>query len=94
MECRHLDGNGSNPRPDNLKWGTRLENMADRDHHGRTVRGSRVNTSKLTEAQVHAVIRRHGAGEGTKPLAREFGVRPWAITKIVRREHWKHLQEV
>jgi hypothetical protein len=34
METRHLDGNRSNNRATNLAWGTRVQNAADRDHHG------------------------------------------------------------
>lgn len=34
MECRHLDGNPANNRPDNLAWGTKQENTADKVVHG------------------------------------------------------------
>ena len=34
MECRHLDGNPSNNKISNLKYGTRKENQADRRAHG------------------------------------------------------------
>lgn len=32
-ETRHLDGNPLNNNPENLKWGTKLENMADMVEH-------------------------------------------------------------
>ena len=35
MEVRHLNGNPLDNRPENLKWGTRAENAADRVKHGR-----------------------------------------------------------
>lgn len=38
-QIRHLDGDRMNPRSSNLAWGTALENAADRQTHGRTVRG-------------------------------------------------------
>ena len=38
-EVRHLDGDRANNAPSNLCWGTRLENAADRERHGRTSRG-------------------------------------------------------
>jgi hypothetical protein len=41
-EARHLDGDRSNNRASNLAWGTQIENMRDRDRHGRTARGDRV----------------------------------------------------
>lgn len=34
METRHLDGNPANNKIDNLRYGTRHENMQDRVHHG------------------------------------------------------------
>lgn len=36
---RHLDGNRENNSASNLKWGTHVENAADRDQHGNTYRG-------------------------------------------------------
>lgn len=41
MECRHLDGNRSNNALSNLRWGTKLENEADKDRHGKRPRGRR-----------------------------------------------------
>lgn len=35
MECRHLDGNPKNNRLNNLKWGTRSENVRDAIKHGK-----------------------------------------------------------
>ncbi len=38
-EICHLDGDRTNNRAENLRWGTRAENAADRERHGRTSRG-------------------------------------------------------
>lgn len=35
QECRHLNGDPTDNRPENLAWGTRAENMADMVRHGR-----------------------------------------------------------
>lgn len=40
-EVRHLDGDKLHRHADNLAWGTRAENAADRERHGRTSRGER-----------------------------------------------------
>jgi HNH endonuclease/NUMOD4 motif len=34
LEVRHLNGNPQDNRPENLKWGTALENAADTKRHG------------------------------------------------------------
>jgi hypothetical protein len=38
-EVRHLDGDPLNNAASNLAWGTRKDNAADRERHGRTSRG-------------------------------------------------------
>jgi hypothetical protein len=54
MQCRHLDGNRSNNRLDNLAWGTPLENGADKARHG-TAKGERNGRAKLTAAKVRRI---------------------------------------
>ena len=48
MECLHIDGNPANNCVDNLRWGTRGENMLDRVRHG-----SHHNASKTRCPQGH-----------------------------------------
>ena len=90
-EAAHGDGDRLNNRPENLRWATKLENAADKHRHGTTVRGTRVNTNKLTEAQVLEIRRRLAEGEYGTELAKEFGVHQTVISKINRREIWAHL---
>lgn len=40
-EVRHIDGDPRNNKAENLAWGTRAENAADRGRHGRTSRGEK-----------------------------------------------------
>ncbi len=49
LECRHLDGIPENLEPENLKYGTRSENMFDRTLHGttRTKRVRCIETGKI-----------------------------------------------
>jgi hypothetical protein len=49
--------------------------------------------AKLTDAQVVALRRRGAAGENRKALAREFGVSPTAVDRIVWRQLYAHLDD-
>lgn len=64
QEGRHLDGDRSNNRLPNLAWGTKLENEADKDRHGRRPRGASVNRQVLDDTAVRRII----SLEGTAPL--------------------------
>lgn len=84
MECRHLDGNPANNRIENLVWGTRKENFADRTRHGVDNAGERNHRAKLTDAQVIEIRQRY-AGGGVKQaeLAAMYGVRVPAISNLL-----------
>lgn len=99
MEGRHLDGNPSNNRVENLAWGTKKENCADREGHGRTYRGERQHLSIFTEGEV-AQIRRQFIVDGQK---RADIVRMWVETKncdptvvrdIIGFRTWKHVRHI
>jgi len=88
--------------PTHLFLGTTQENTADRDakgrqakgdalRHGHHVKGSQVNTAKLTAEQVTEIRQRRARGEYMTVLAREYGVAYNAIWCIVHRKHWKHI---
>lgn len=92
-ECRHLDGDKTNNRLDNLCWGTRKENQADTKRHDGILHGSRQKQAKLMESDVLDI--RHRAKEGKygiqRQLAREFGMSDTIISFIVSRKTWRHI---
>ncbi len=49
LQARHLDGDPSNNKPENLNRGTQVENWQDREAHGRGMKGERHHSSKLTD---------------------------------------------
>lgn len=51
LQVRHLDGNPENNRPENLSWGTQIENWQDREAHGRGCKGEKHWAAKLTDAE-------------------------------------------
>lgn len=100
MECRHLDDNRRNNVIDNVMWGTREENMADRKRNGLVPKtdhlfGDNANHVIMTEAQVIEAIklRREAPEVWSYPkLGRKYGVTGSAIRRAVNGKTWKHLK--
>lgn len=90
-ECRHLNGDPSDARLVNLKWGTLAENIEDKHRHGRTSRGTKVRTAKLNDTLVVKIRERYAAGESSLALALEYGVSKPVILKAVTGISWKHV---
>ena len=91
QETRHLDGDPHNNRLDNLAWGTRRENAADKQRHGRLPAGERSGTHKLTAADVIKIRRLHGA-LSLRQLATRFGVSHTAIRRAALGISWSCLK--
>ncbi len=54
-EVRHIDGDNQNSKPDNLAWGTRYENWADRKTQRQRNEGESNSNSKLNNFERSAV---------------------------------------
>lgn len=93
MQCRHLNGNRSDPRLENLAWGTPQENANDRIRHGTTLRGEANPAAVLTTIQVEAVVVLHKAGWGARRIAKVFSVDRGTITQILSGKKWKHVTD-
>ena len=91
-ECRHLDGNPTNNAVENLCWGTRKENHADKKRHGTWQGGEQNGNSKLTESQVLALRAEYASGKAThRKLALAFGLSRRTVAQIIHKEMWPHL---
>ena len=90
METRHLNGIKTDLRwPENLVYGTKLENMADMVSHGTSNRGERHPLHKLTENDVLRIYdRKH---EPHSQLAAEFGVTRPCVSSIASGGRWAWL---
>lgn len=88
--CHKCD-NPSCVNPDHLFLGTPRENVYDamRKNRRNSVRGERVGTAKLTEAQVRQII---SASLSTHALSRQYGVSSGHIWQIKTGKRWAHLQ--
>lgn len=78
MECRHLNGNPADNRPENLKWGTRRENVHDAIAHGTFYRSGRCRYSEHDYENVAKGISRL-RGRKLKEIATELGVPLWLV---------------
>ncbi|NNU70378.1 hypothetical protein G9X67_34550 [Rhizobium sp. WYCCWR 11152] len=72
-----------------LSWKTVKENSEDKIAHGTRRAGQENGNSKLTESDVLAILTASGVSHSQ--LARQYGVSQPLISKIRRREMWKHL---
>lgn len=105
MVVRHKCDNPRCINPEHLELGTPKENSGDMISRGRSTKGVRrpgtgpkgnVNANAhLTESRVLEIRARceGGYSETATPslLAREFGVTPSTICKIVKRQIWTHI---
>jgi hypothetical protein len=101
MECCHNNGIPCDNRPENLRWGTRTDNIQDAIKHA-TFSGNPLPLgkgedhllAKLKEEDVLIIRRVCVAGSKTHgygALAKRFGVTRGAILQVVRRKTWKHI---
>lgn len=85
---RHLNGDPSDNRPSNLKWGSSQENAQDKVAHGRQ------NTQRLTAESVLEIRRVLGTPTTFKhadclALAMQYGVTTETIFRAATRKAWK-----
>jgi hypothetical protein len=82
MECRHLDGNPENNKLENLKWGTRLENINDRKLHG-TDSKTILSNAILIKHQIPEIRKLLNSGKFTQgEIGKIFGVSNSVISDI------------
>lgn len=101
FEVCHSDGSRTNNRADNLRWGSKSENVRDSVAHGThrytqppnetRPRGEKNRSSKLTDSIVAECRHRHANGESGRSLAAEFGVGSASMSRALRGETWTHL---
>lgn len=88
--CHHCD----HPwcvNPAHLFLGTTDDNMTDMVQKERQVRGSRVNTAKLTPDDVRTIRTRYASGETQKTMALEYGVHVSNVFRLIHHKTWRHI---
>ena len=87
--ARHLDGDRSNSRLDNLAWGTYAQNEADKLSHGTGNQGRRHPQSKLTNEEVAAI--RSAEGCTQRALSVRYNISQSQVCQIRRYRAWRHI---
>lgn len=87
----HKNGNRSDNRAENLRWGTYKSNAADKREHRTEVVGSDKPAAKLCEDTVLLIRERLSQGERQCLIAKEFKVCPATISHIKNRRKWTHI---
>jgi hypothetical protein len=93
LQVCHDDNDKTNPRLDNLCYGTPKQNNADKKRHGTQQEGSRVAGAKLVESDVIEIMQMR-AGWLFRQIAEKYGVQEGTIGKIFRGETWSHLTSI
>ena len=84
-EVRHLDGNPANNHASNLAYGTKVENAADRERHGNTMRGQRNGNAKIADTDVECIRLLYAGGKASQyELAALFRTSQAQVHNIVR----------
>ena len=89
-ESCHGDGVRTNDYIKNLRWGSRLENVADKVIHGTNPMGESHPIAKLSEDQVRQIRSLYSNGYLQREIAAMFGIGQTAVGRIVNRKSWSH----
>jgi len=94
MECRHFDGDKTNNRLSNLRWGKSADNYQDKVRHGTASISQRNLQRTLTPAQVVKVRSMLSGSLSHSKIGARFGVTKSAISKIARGVNWANAGEL
>lgn len=85
---RHLDDNKQNNRPENLAWGTDLDNYRDGVRNG-VMRELPPRKRLFSLERVAAMREAHAAGRSINSLAKEAGVSQQSLTPVIKGHHYR-----
>lgn len=86
QECRHLDGNPRHNHLGNLAWGTRTENMRDKQLHGTERYGEDKPNHIITADQARAI---RVDTRASRVVGQDYGISHTAVLRIRRGERWR-----
>lgn len=89
MEALHADGTRTNNKLENLRWGTRSENMQDAIAHGTSTAGSKNGGARLTALDVLWIKDLFETGFTPKELLKHFKVSLTTIRRVLTGKTYK-----
>jgi hypothetical protein len=89
---RHKCDNDKCINPEHLELGTHKENMEDRSKRGRTAKGEKHHSAKLTAAAALEIYNSKGH-ETAEALSKRFGISKNGVYSIWKKKHWTHIHE-
>lgn len=91
-EVRHKDGVKDHCSADNLMWGTRSQNMRDKERHGTAPQGERHPMAKLRDIDIWVIRELDRMGAKTKEIMLIYSdIGRMQLWRIINRQLWKHL---
>ena len=87
FDIRHLDSNPSNNNLENLKYGTRIENMEDARKLGR-LKGEYRGFKKLIPIQVREIKKQISLGSSQYVIAKNFSISQATVSMIATGKTW------
>ena len=90
LDVCHINGVNTDNRVENLRYGTRVQNMQDAARHGTMARGEKQGLSKLTERDVLSI---RSDSRLLVEIAKDYGISFQHVSAIKRKASWKWLEK-
>jgi hypothetical protein len=91
-ECLHINGVKNDCRLENLRWGTRKENVADAIKHGTATVGERNGAALLSQDDANNIrLLKETYKLLNKQIANYYGVASSTISRIIRNETYRSI---
>jgi hypothetical protein len=81
-EALHINGNRLDNRLENLRWGTRKENVADAIKHGTATIGTKNSQSKFNKENLNEIIKMKSQGMTAQQIADRFNVSKTTVYRV------------
>lgn len=91
MVCMHLNGDRTDNRPENLRFGFQSENKAHEEAHGTKLIGSMLSWAKIDEAMALRIKQMIAAGQSAAAVSRDLDVPPQIVYQIRQGKTWVHV---